>query len=44
MIIAFLTNELSSILENAGLMGIPIPAALRRALDLLRSREDGREP
>ena len=44
VIIAFLTNELISILENAGLMGIPIPAALRRALDLLRSREDGREP
>ena len=44
VIIAFLTNELISILENAGLMGIPIPAALRRALDLLRSREDRREP
>ena len=44
VIIAFLTNELISILENAGLMGIPIPAAPRRALDLLRSREDGREP
>ena len=44
VISAFLTNELISILENAGLMGVPIPAALRRALDLLRSREDGREP
>ena len=44
VIIAFLTNELISILENAGLMGIPIPAALRRALDLLRGRENGEEP
>lgn len=36
--IGFLTNELVSILENAGLMGLPIPKAIRAALDLLRKK------
>lgn len=36
--IGFSCNELISILENAGLMGIPLPAALKNAVDLLRKK------
>ena len=36
--IGFTCNELISILENAGLMGIPLPAALKNAVDLLMQR------
>lgn len=38
--IGFGANELLSILENAGLMGIPIPSALRRAVELLQHRAE----
>ena len=40
-IIAFCVNEAISILENAGLMGVPIPAVLRKAIDVLRDKSDG---
>lgn len=40
-VIAFITNELISIIENAGLMGIPIPKVIRRAIDVLKDKEDG---
>ena len=33
--IVFLCNEVISILENAGLMGVPLPAALKNAVELL---------
>lgn len=36
--IAFTVNELISIFENAGLMGIPMPAPLKKAIDLLQSK------
>ena len=36
--IAFIVNELLSILENAGLMGVPIPKVLENAIELLRER------
>ena len=39
-IFGFLANELISILENAGLMGVPVPVVLRRAIDLLKSKEE----
>ena len=39
-VIAFITNELISIIENAGLMGIPIPAPIKRAIDLLKKQDD----
>ena len=42
--IGFVANELLSVLENAALMGIPVPAALQRALDLLNSREEPKDP
>lgn len=33
--IAFMVNEVMSILENAALMGIPVPAAITKVLDVL---------
>lgn len=42
VVIAFAVNELISIVENAGLMGVPIPAVLSRAIDALR-KEEGHE-
>ncbi len=36
--LAFCLNEILSIIENAGLMGIPLPKALRKALDVLRDK------
>lgn len=37
--IAFMCNEVISILENAGLMGVPLPEALKSAVDLLQKKE-----
>lgn len=36
--IGFLTNELLSITENAGLMGLPLPRAVTQALELLQKK------
>lgn len=35
--IGFMANELISIIENAGMMGIPIPSAITKAIDVLKS-------
>ena len=45
VVIAFVANEIISIIENAGLMGDPIPAAIVRAAEVLRQRpgSDGNE-
>ena len=40
VVFALIANELISIIENAGLMGIPCPPMLRKALDILRDKED----
>lgn len=40
VIVAFITNETISIIENAGLMGIPIPSVLRKAIDILQEKEE----
>lgn len=40
VVIAFILNETISIIENAGLMGIPIPAVITKAVDVLRSRPE----
>lgn len=37
-IVAFMVNELISLLENAGLMGVPIPAPIKKALDMLQEK------
>jgi toxin secretion/phage lysis holin len=41
VIIGFIVNELISIVENAGIMGIPIPGVIARAIDLLRNKSEG---
>lgn len=38
VIIGFMANELISIIENAGLMGLPLPAALVKAIDILNKK------
>lgn len=38
VVIAYIANETISIIENAGLMGIPIPAAIRKAIDALQAK------
>lgn len=42
VIIAFISNEAISIVENAGLMGIPMPPQIKRAIEILtkKSEED----
>ena len=40
VVIAFISNEALSIIENAGLMGIPIPAPITRAIEALRGKDD----
>lgn len=38
VIIGFTANEIISITENAGLMGLPMPAAITKAIDVLTSK------
>ena len=40
VIIAFVANESISIIENAGLMGIPVPGVIARAIDVLRNESE----
>ena len=42
-VIAFICNETISIVENAGLMGIPIPAVVTKAIEVLRQRAEKTE-
>ena len=44
-VIAFIVNEVISIVENAGLIGVPMPAIFKKAVDLLKGKadEDGAE-
>lgn len=39
-VIAFCTSEAMSILENAGLMGIPIPGVITKAIEILKKEEE----
>lgn len=43
VVIAFITNETLSIIENAGLMGIPIPAVIINAIDILKKKAESEE-
>lgn len=38
VVIAFCTNELLSIIENAGLMGLPMPTIIIKAVDVLKKK------
>lgn len=42
VIIGFIANEAISIVENAGLMGMPMPAVIMRAIDVLTKRSEGK--
>lgn len=43
-IIGFITNEVISIVENAGLMGVPLPEPVVKAIEILRHKdENGKE-
>ena len=42
-VIAFICNETISIIENAGLMGIPIPGVVTKAIEVLRQRAEKTE-
>ena len=39
-IIGFIANEVISIVENAGLMGVPFPKVITKAIDILKNRSD----
>ena len=39
-IIAFIVNEGLSIVENAGLMGVPLPGVITKAIAILKQKED----
>lgn len=41
VIIGFMANELISIVENAGLMGLPLPDAINKAIDVLTQKKEG---
>lgn len=40
VIIGFLANELISVVENAGLMGIPLPPVVQSAIEILTKRSE----
>ena len=42
-IIGFMTNEVISIVENAGLMGVPLPKAIYKAIDILNDKQKENE-
>jgi len=39
--IGYIANELISITENAGLMGVPIPQPIINAIDILKKKSEG---
>ena len=43
VVIAFIANETISIVENAGLMGVNIPAPIMSAIDVLRRKAETQE-
>lgn len=43
VIIGFMANEVLSIIENAGLMGISLPPALINAVDILKKKSEEKQ-
>lgn len=43
VIIAFITNETISITENIGLMGVPLPKVIEKAITLLNQKGESNE-
>ena len=42
-IIGFIANEIISIVENAGLMGLPLPEVIVKAIEILKHKGDDNE-
>jgi toxin secretion/phage lysis holin len=40
VIIAFIGNELISLVENAGLMGVPLPNVITKAIEILQKKSE----
>ena len=40
VIIAFIVNELISLTENLGLMGVPLPPVITKAIDILQKKSE----
>lgn len=40
VVVGFMANELISIVENAGLMGIPLPSVIKSAIDILTKKHE----
>lgn len=40
-VIGFIINEIISIVENAGLMGIPLPEVITKAIEILKNKKGG---
>lgn len=40
VVVAFIANETISIIENAGLMGVPIPSVIVRAIEVLKKKSE----
>lgn len=40
VVIGYIANETISIIENAGLMGLPIPSVIQKAIDVLQKKDD----
>lgn len=43
VVIAFIVNEMLSILENFALMGVPIPQILLKSIDIIKKQNDEKE-
>ena len=43
VIIAFVANEAISIIENLGIMGVPMPAVLKKAIEVLQEKAETEE-
>lgn len=44
LVIGFVSNELISIVENAGLMGLQLPGVVQQAIELLRGKSGEDDP
>ena len=42
-IIGFITNETISIVENAGLMGVPLPSIFTKIIDVLKTKSEDKK-
>ncbi|MBR5582982.1 MAG: phage holin family protein [Lachnospiraceae bacterium] len=43
VVIGYIANETISIVENAGLMGLPIPSVITKAIEVLKKKSEGDE-